>query len=48
MQKLHELWAKMGFPLDECHQPYALMKPKFLRQLKEKMAEYALVRCVYL
>lgn len=44
MQQLHELWAKMGFPLDECHQPYAFMKPKFRRQLKEKMTEYAFVR----
>ena len=44
MQQLQELLAKMGFPLDECRQPYAFMKPKFRRQLKEKMSEHALVR----
>jgi len=42
MQRLQELLAKMGFPLDECRQPYAFMKPKFRRQIKEKMSDYAL------
>lgn len=48
MQQLQELLAKMGFPLDECRQPYAFMNPKFRRQLKEKMSEYAPVREAYL
>jgi cell division control protein 45 len=39
--KLQEMLAKMGFPLDECHQPFAFMKPSLRRQLQDKLREYA-------
>eukprot|EP00980_Cylindrotheca_fusiformis_P027920 scaffold22568_cov125-Cylindrotheca_fusiformis.AAC.17 len=41
MQKLQELLAKMGFPLDECRQPFAFMKPGLKRRLQEKLSENA-------
>ena len=40
-RKLHELLAKMGYPLDECRQPFAFMKPSLKRRLQEKIAQYA-------
>eukprot|EP00547_Thalassionema_nitzschioides_P007777 CAMPEP_0194222330 /NCGR_PEP_ID=MMETSP0156-20130528/32660_1 /TAXON_ID=33649 /ORGANISM="Thalassionema nitzschioides, Strain L26-B" /LENGTH=723 /DNA_ID=CAMNT_0038953075 /DNA_START=19 /DNA_END=2190 /DNA_ORIENTATION=+ len=39
-QRLQELLAKMGFPLDECRQPYAFMNPHLKRKLRDKMSEY--------
>mmetsp|Transcript_27688 Transcript_27688/g.41909 ORF Transcript_27688/g.41909 Transcript_27688/m.41909 type:complete len:539 (+) Transcript_27688:579-2195(+) len=39
-QRLQELLAKMGFPLDECRQPYAYMNPHLKRKLRDKMSEY--------
>jgi cell division control protein 45 len=45
MQKLQELLAKMGYPLEECKQPFAFMKPSLRRRLQEKLAENAQVRC---
>ena len=41
MQKLQELLAKMGYPLDECHQPFAFMKPKLRRRLQSQIREHA-------
>ena len=41
MQKLQELLAKMGYPLEECHQPFAFMKPNLRRNLREKIKDYA-------
>lgn len=41
MHKLQEMLAKMGFPLEECHQPFAFMKPSLRRQLQDKLREYA-------
>lgn len=41
MNKLKELLAKMGFPLTECQQPYAFMKPALRRMLASKLQEYA-------
>jgi cell division control protein 45 len=43
-QMLQELLAKMGLPLKECRQPYAFLKPKLKRTLRERMNEYAEVR----
>jgi cell division control protein 45 len=40
-QRLQELLAKMGFPLDECKQPFAFMNPHLKRKLNSKMKEYA-------
>jgi CDC45-like protein len=31
----------MGYPLDQCHQPFAFMKPSLRRQLQDKLREYA-------
>ena len=44
MRKLQELLAKMGYPLDECRQPFAFMKPSLKRRLQEKITEHATVR----
>lgn len=41
MHKLKEMLAKMGFPLEECHQPFVFMKPSLRRQLQDKLREYA-------
>lgn len=41
MLKLQEMLAKMGFPLDECHQPFAFMKPSLRRQLQDRFRESA-------
>jgi cell division control protein 45 len=43
-QKFMEMLAKMGYPLDECRQPYAFMKPNLRRRLKEKLTAYSQVR----
>ena len=37
--KLQEMLAKMGYPLEECRQPFAFMKPSLRRQLKDKLQE---------
>ncbi|CAJ1940052.1 unnamed protein product [Cylindrotheca closterium] len=39
MQRLQELLAKMGYPLDECKQPFHMMKPSLKRQLQHKLVE---------
>jgi cell division control protein 45 len=41
MLRLKEMLAKMGFPLEECHQPYAFMKSSLRRQLPAKLRDYA-------
>ena len=41
MHKLQELLAKMGYPLEECHQPFAFMKPKLRRRLQSQIREHA-------
>lgn len=41
MHKLQELLAKMGYPLDECRQPFAYMKPNLRRRLHEKIMSHA-------
>lgn len=46
MHKLQELLAKMGFPLEECRQPYAFMKPTLKRRLGEQIANYAEVSII--
>lgn len=48
MQRLQELLAKMGYPLDECQQPFAFMKPTLRRRLREKINAHAEVRCCFL
>jgi len=40
MHKLKEMLAKMGFPLEQCMQPYVYMKPKLRRALRSKMEEF--------
>lgn len=44
MQKLQELLAKMGYPLEECQQPFAFMKPNLRRQLNQKIVSHSEVR----
>lgn len=39
--RLQEMLAKMGLPLEECHQPYVYLKPSLRRQLRAKFEEYA-------
>ncbi|KAL3945090.1 MAG: hypothetical protein SGBAC_000819 [Bacillariaceae sp.] len=39
MQRLQELLAKMGYPLEECKQPFHMMKPSLKRQLQHKLVE---------
>jgi cell division control protein 45 len=39
--QLQELLAKMGYPLDECQQPFAFMRPTLKRQLNEKIQLHA-------
>lgn len=41
MHKLQELLAKMGYPLEECKQPFAFMKPSLRRRLHEKIMEHS-------
>eukprot|EP00934_Nitzschia_sp_Nitz4_P004497 Nitzschia sp. Nitz4//scaffold76_size158648//89748//92025//NITZ4_002553-RA/size158648-processed-gene-0.241-mRNA-1//1//CDS//3329557866//4487//frame0 len=41
MHKLQELLAKMGYPLEECRQPFAYMKPNLRRRLHEKIMSHA-------
>jgi len=41
MQRLKEMLAKMGYPLEQCVQPYAFMKPKLKRRLKEMVSNHA-------
>lgn len=40
-QRLQEMLAKMGFPLDECRQPFAFMNPHLKRKLRDKLGEFA-------
>mmetsp|Transcript_10021 Transcript_10021/g.17564 ORF Transcript_10021/g.17564 Transcript_10021/m.17564 type:complete len:173 (-) Transcript_10021:288-806(-) len=46
-----ELLAKMGFPLDQCRQPWAFVGPGMRRRLRERMEdcteEYGLENCSY-
>jgi cell division control protein 45 len=44
MHKLQELLAKMGYPLDECQQPFPFMKPNLRRRLHEQIGAHAEVR----
>ena len=44
IQRLQELLAKMGCPLEECRQPFPFMKPALRRTLREKFELYAEVR----
>jgi cell division control protein 45 len=48
MHKLQELLAKMGYPLEECRQPYAFMKPTLKRRLRDQIATYAEVSPFFL
>jgi len=41
MHQLQELLAKMGYPLEECKQPFAFMKPSLRRRLNEKIVDHA-------
>jgi cell division control protein 45 len=41
MHKLQELLAKMGYPLEECKQPFAFMKPSLRRRLQSQIREHA-------
>ena len=43
-QRLMELLAKMGFPLDQCRQPWAFVGPGMKRRLGEKMNDVSEVR----
>jgi cell division control protein 45 len=43
-QKLMELLAKMGFPLDQCRQPWAFVGPGMKRRLGERLDDCAEVR----
>jgi len=40
-QQLRELLAKMGFPLDECQQPFAFMRPALKLRLKDAIEAHA-------
>lgn len=40
MQKLHELFAKMGIPLEQCQQPFTFMQHSLQRSLGEKFEMY--------
>jgi len=40
-QQLMEMLAKMGYPLDECRQPFPFMRPNLRRRLKEKLGIHA-------
>jgi len=41
MHRLQEMLAKMGFPLEECRQPYAFMKPGLRRRLQDEIRQHA-------
>jgi cell division control protein 45 len=41
MHKLQEMLAKMGYPLEECHQPFAFMKPSLRRILQKQIRAHA-------
>jgi cell division control protein 45 len=41
LPKIHELLAKMGYPLTECHQPFALMKPSLRQRLRDQIRKFA-------
>ena len=42
-QRLLEMLARMGYPLDECKQPFCFMQPSLRRSLKEKLGTHAKV-----
>jgi cell division control protein 45 len=44
-QRLLEMLARMGYPLDECKQPFAFMRPSLRRRLKDKLGTHAKVSC---
>jgi cell division control protein 45 len=41
LPRIHEMLAKMGFPLADSQQPFALMKPKFRQRLRDRIRQYA-------
>lgn len=41
ISKIRELLAKMGYPLLECQQPFALMKPSLRQRLRDQIREFA-------
>ena len=41
LPRIHELLAKMGFPLTECQQPFALMRPALRQRLRDQIREHA-------
>ena len=45
-QRLMELLAKMGFPLDQCRQPWAFVGPNMKRRLGERMEDVSEVRVI--
>jgi len=47
IQRLYELLARMGYPQEECKQPFRFMKPSLKRQLHDKFMEFAEVRSAY-
>ena len=46
-QKLMELLAKMGFPLDQCRQPWAFVGTNMRRRLRERLEECTEVSTYY-
>eukprot|EP00592_Proboscia_alata_P021575 CAMPEP_0194406978 /NCGR_PEP_ID=MMETSP0176-20130528/5038_1 /TAXON_ID=216777 /ORGANISM="Proboscia alata, Strain PI-D3" /LENGTH=858 /DNA_ID=CAMNT_0039206365 /DNA_START=274 /DNA_END=2850 /DNA_ORIENTATION=- len=41
VQRLQELLARMGFPLDDCRQPFAFLRPSLKRRLRRMVGLYA-------
>ena len=41
LAQIKELLAKMGFPLTQCQQPYALMKPTLRQRLRDQIRQFA-------
>jgi cell division control protein 45 len=41
MHRLQELLAKMGYPLEECYQPFTFMKTSLRRRLSERIRAHA-------
>ena len=41
MQRLLELLARMGYPMEECKHPYPFLKPSLRRRLPGQLEEYA-------
>lgn len=47
MHRLQEMLARMGYPLEECKQPFAFMKPSLRRRLHDKIKEQAEVSFIH-